>query len=51
MNMRHRQLVAAGAKIIVNGAEAEMPKRPVKEYPPSYPFEIEINPGLSYERT
>merc|ERR1711976_195496 len=48
MNMRHRQLVAAGAKIIIDGVEAEMPKRPGKEYPPSYPFEIEINPARSY---
>ena len=48
MNMRHRQLVAAGAKLIVDGVEAAMPERPVKTYPDKYPFEIEINPAVSY---
>ena len=48
MNMRHRQLVAAGAKIMIDGCEAQLPERPVKTYPDSYPFDIEINPSVSY---
>lgn len=48
MNMNHRHLVEAGAKIEVNGKEVDMPERPSKVYPESYPFEIEISPSRSY---
>ena len=48
MNMRHRQLVAAGAKIVMDGSVVALPDRPGKEYPDSYLFDIEINPQRSY---
>ena len=48
MNMNHRHLVQAGAKIEIDGKEVEMPERPSKFYPSCYPFEIEISPIRSY---
>ena len=48
MNMNHRHLVAAGAKIEMEGKRGELPERPEKFYPSSYPFEIEVAASRSY---
>jgi len=48
MNMNHRHLVEAGARIEMDGKEVEMPERPTSKYPDNYPFEIEIASSRSY---
>lgn len=48
MNMNHRHLIEAGAKIEIDGVAVEMPTRPEKQYPENYPFEIEIASTRSY---
>ena len=48
MNMNHRHLVEAGARIEIDGKEVEMPERPSSKYPDNYPFEIEIASSRSY---
>ena len=49
MNMNHRHLVAAGAKITVDGKEVPLPDRPVGGYPENYPAQIEISSLRSYK--
>ena len=50
MNMNHRHLLAAGAKIIdSDGKEASLPDRPTAGYPAEYPFQIEISSLRSYK--
>jgi len=50
MNMCHRHLVSAGAKILdAEGAEVALPERPSAGYPESYPVDIEILPSRTYK--
>jgi hypothetical protein len=50
MNMCHRHLVSAGAKILdAEGVEVALPERPSAGYPESYPVDIEILPSRTYK--